>query len=138
MNDQQSVDLTFLALTLWREARGESEECLAAIAGCILNRVSRPSWWGNDIMSVLFKKWQFSSLTDPKDGQLTTWPTTGEKSWVRCLKMARCAIQGVIQHPAPGADHYYDISIPPPKWADPKKFVRQIGRVRFYDLDKEP
>ena len=134
VTEQEAADIAFLALTLWREARGESEECLAGIAGCIMNRVSHPAWWGKDVMSVCFKKWQFSSLTDPNDKQLTKWPAIDDSSWQRCLKMAKCAIQGIIQNPAPGANHYYDISIGPPKWADQSKFVCQIGRVRFYRL----
>ena len=134
---QKFADVAFLALTVWREARGESDECKEAVAMCIMNRVQRPSWWGKDIMSVCFKKWQFSSLTDPKDPQLTTWPDSNDKSWKACLKIATQAIYGWLEHPAPGADHYYDISIKAPYWADEKKFVKQIGRIRFFDLDED-
>jgi hypothetical protein len=37
------------------------------------------------------------------------------------------------------ADHYFDISIikNPPKWADEDRFVKKIGRIRFYDLDRD-
>ena len=137
MTNQRHADIAFLALTLWREARGETNEVRAGIAHVILNRVNRPSWWGRDLMSVLFKKWQFSSLTDPNDRQLATWPTTDDKSWQDCLNLATAVIGGDIPNPVAGADHYYDISIKPPKWASPKDFVKQIGRVRFYDLDRD-
>jgi spore germination cell wall hydrolase CwlJ-like protein len=136
-DNQKHADITFLALTLWREARGESDECIAGVAGVILNRVARPAWWGVDVMTVCFKKFQFSSLTDPRDRQLTLWPRSDDKSWQKCLKIAVCAISGGLQHPAPGSDSYHDISIPAPEWADPKKFVRQIGRIRFYNLDED-
>lgn len=137
MTNQKNADKTFLALTVWREARGESAQVQAGIAHVILNRVRRPSWWGHDIMSVLFKKWQFSSLTDPRDRQLTTWPASNDPSWQQCLKISCGVVDGQIKNPVPGADSYYDISIPAPNWATSKTFVAQIGRVRFYNLDRD-
>lgn len=133
------ADVVFLALVIWREARGEPAEGRVAVAYCILNRVARPSWWGHDIMSVVSKKWQFSSMTDPKDVQLTTWPQSNDPSWLDCLAIASGAIDGTIPNPAPGADHYFDTSIikNPPKWADKDRFVKKIGRIYFYDLDRD-
>jgi len=133
---QNYSDKTFLALTVWREARGETKEVQAGIAHVVLNRVARPSWWGKDIMSVCFKKWQFSSLTDPNDRQLTTWPASSDPSWQQCLQVASDVVDGIVKNPVPGADSYYDISIPAPKWATAEVFVSQIGRVRFYNLDR--
>ncbi|HBI15006.1 MAG TPA: hypothetical protein DDY20_05760 [Desulfobulbaceae bacterium] len=89
------------------------------------------------MMSVVFKKWQFSSMTDPRDRQLTTWPATNDPSWRQCLSIACASIDGDLPNPVPGADHYYDISIPPPKWAAAARFVSQIGKVRFYDLERD-
>jgi spore germination cell wall hydrolase CwlJ-like protein len=134
---QNMADKTFLGITVWRESRGEPVEVQTGVACVVLNRVHRPSWWGRDVMSVLFKKWQFSSLTDPKDRQLTTWPETNDKSWQQCLRVACDVIDGKIKNPVPGADSYYDISIPAPNWATKETFVAQLGRVRFYNLDKD-
>lgn len=131
------ADVVFLALTIWREARGESKDVQEGIACVILNRVKRPSWWGTDVMSVCFKKWQFSSLTDPNDKQLTTWPKSEDCSWLQCLGVAWYALRGKITNPVPGADSYYDISITAPKWATVDVFVKQIGRVKFYNLDRD-
>ena len=137
-NDHQHcADITFLALTVWREARGEALDAKRAVASCILNRVHKPGWWGNDIMSVVFKKWQFSSLTDPKDPQLTTWPRSGDPSWTQALMVADAILNGIMSNPVPGADSYFDISITAPKWADDKLFVAQIGRLRFYNIDRD-
>ena len=132
MQLRAAADLVFLALVIWREARGECDECKAAVAGCIMERVRRGGWWGNDVMEVLFRPWQFSSATDPKDRQLTTWPASTELSWMACLRVAACAVSGGLQHPAPGADSYHDISIAPPKWATVDRFVVRIGRLKFY------
>lgn len=134
---RQSVDLVFLALVTWREARGESLACRAAVACSIMNRVKRPAWWGNSIMSVVTKKWQYSSMTDPKDRQLVTWPAENDSSWVECLELCDDILSGKVSHPAPGADSYYDISIPAPYWAKEKNFVGQIGKIRFFNLDMD-
>jgi spore germination cell wall hydrolase CwlJ-like protein len=134
-NYQALADKAFLALCVWREARGESLAAQTGVAYVIMNRVKKPSWWGHDVMSVLFKKWQFSSLTDPGDKQLTRWPDSSDESWQRCLEVACNVIERNFPNTVRGADHYYDISIRPPKWADPLKFVAQVGRLRFYDLD---
>ena len=136
-NLQASADLAFLALTVWREARGESMDAKAGVAFCILNRVNRPSWWGKDISSVVFKKWQFSSMTDPKDKQLTLWPASDDKSWVDSMVVASGAINGTLENPVPGADSYFDVSISPPPWTEKAYSCGQLGRIRFYDVDED-
>jgi len=127
--------LVFLALVVWREARGESSECMQAVAHSVLNRVYKPSWWGDCVMTVIFKKWQYSSMTDPNDKQLTTWPDRKSTSWTQALIVSDLALRGITDHPAPGADSYHDISIPAPYWATSENFVRQIGRIKFYNVD---
>ena len=134
---QEAAEKVFLALVVWREARGESYEGKAAVASSIMNRVTRPSWWGHDVLSVVFKKWQYSSMTDPKDKQLAIWPQKFALDWIECLQVASNAVDGILKNPVPGADGYYDISIPPPKWATPETFVKQIGKLRFYNLDHD-
>jgi spore germination cell wall hydrolase CwlJ-like protein len=134
---QKSADQTFLSLTIWREARGEIFLAKLAVAYSILNRVARPSWWGNDIMSVVFKRWQYSSLTAPGDPQLATWPNAADAAWRDAMRAANEAISGTTPNPVPGADSYYDLSIAPPKWADPKKFVKAVDKFRFFNLDQD-
>jgi N-acetylmuramoyl-L-alanine amidase len=135
---QREADLVFLALTVWRESRGESRECQLAVAYSILNRVARPTWWGNDICSVVFSRLQYSSMTCPRDPQLTTWPAhSQEGAWKQCLDVANSAISLQDNNPVPGADSYHDVSIQAPKWARPDRFVRQIGRIRFFNIDMD-
>ena len=133
----RTSDLFILALVVWREARGEEVNVQRAVAFSVLNRVRKPSWWGKDIMSVCTKKWQYSSMTDPKDRQLTTWPSSTDPSWEISMKAAWDAMNDAVPNPIPGADSYYDISIPAPKWADDKSFVAQLGRIRFHNLDHD-
>ena len=89
-------------------------------------------------MSVIFKKWQFSSLTAPGDSNLVRWPATTDKSWQDSLLQAETALLGLIKNPVSGADSYYDISIKPPAWtAAPARKVKQIGRLVFYDVSRD-
>jgi len=137
MDPQACVAIVFLALAVWREARGEGHEGKVGVACSILNRVDRPSWWGSTVLSVVTKKWQYSSLTDPHDPQLTTYPKDADPSWVECLQIARDAITGTVDNPVPTADSYHDISIPPPNWATREVFVKKVGRLIFYNVDRD-
>jgi spore germination cell wall hydrolase CwlJ-like protein len=133
---QRINDIFYLALVTWREARGEGTECMTAVAFSIMNRVKSPKWWGRDITTVVTKKWQYSSMTDPRDRQLTTWPGM-DPWWEKALTIAADVYDENVINPVPGADSYFDISIPNPNWAPDDKFVKQIGRIKFYNLDSD-
>lgn len=125
-----------LALVVWREARGETPEAQFAVACSILNRVKRPSWWGHDLLGVLGKKWQYSSMAAPNDPQLILWPQI-DGSWCEALSIARAALNESEPNPVPGADSYYDDSISAPAWTKAARFVQKIGRLNFYDTDHD-
>jgi N-acetylmuramoyl-L-alanine amidase len=129
---QGYADITFLALTVWREARGEPREAQVAVAWTVLTRASRPGWWGRSITSCLWKRWQFSSLTDPTDRQLTTWPEAEDASWQHCLEVAYNVCADTERTPFPDATHYHDVSIAPPNWATDDGYRGQLGRLKFY------
>lgn len=126
-----------LALAIWREARGESREGRIAIANVVQNRVAHPGWWGRTVDEVVTKRWQFSSLTDPKDAQLTLYPRHDDPVFLDCLQIANVALDGSLPNLVPGADSYHDISIAPPAWTEGARFVDQIGRLKFYDVDHD-
>lgn len=133
-------EIALLALTLWREARGETYEAKIAVAHTVKNRLDRPGWWGNDWISVLTKKWQYSSLTDPNDRQLTVWPKADDAAMEECLAIAERVITGMYNSPLKGIDSYYDDSLKGdmvPKWAreHPERFVGKIGKLNFYNND---
>jgi N-acetylmuramoyl-L-alanine amidase len=129
-------DIFYLALVTWREARGEGIEGMTAVTYSIMNRVKNPKWWGTDVTSVVTKKWQYSSMTDPNDKQLTKWPGL-DPWWSAALQVAADVYDAKVPNPVPGADSYFDISIPNPKWATDDKFVKQVGRIKFYNLDSD-
>jgi N-acetylmuramoyl-L-alanine amidase len=97
--------------------------------------VARPKWWGSDVSTVVAKKWQYSSMTAPGDPQLIKWPTSADPEWSQCLQVAIDALDGRLVPTCPGADSYFDVSIPAPAWAKPEMFVAKIGRLSFYNTD---
>lgn len=134
---QECADIGFLGLTVWREARGESLDAKLAVAYSIMDRVEHPSWWGDSVLQVVGKRLQYSSMTAHGDPNLTAWPVDSDASWQESLLAASTAYSKTQPNPAPNADSYFDVSIAPPAWAKPQMFVKQIGRLRFYDLNRD-
>lgn len=125
--------LWMMALTCWREARGEQEEGWIAVLYTIKTRAyNTVKWEGNDIVSVCTKPMQYSSMTDPHDKQLVLFPQEGDTRFYRMIELADKVLAGTIDNPCPGADSYFAVSIPAPSWAKPELFIRQIGNHRFY------
>lgn len=137
-----SYEMVLLAILVYREARGESHEAKIAVAHTVMNRVANPAWWGRDVVGVITKRWQYSSLTDPKDRQLTVWPQRHDRAFEECLTVASLVLTKVYNSPLKGIDSYYDDSLQGdarPKWAKdhPERFVGKIGRLNFYNLDQD-
>jgi N-acetylmuramoyl-L-alanine amidase len=131
-------EASLLALTLWREARGESTTARIGVAYSVINRVRNPKWWGNSIASVLAKRYQYSALTLGGDPNLVKWPVPGGPDGIafeECMKITDQVLSGVVANPVTGADSYYDASIPPPAWAKPAMLVKKLGRISFYNVD---
>ncbi len=58
-------DITFLAKTLYGECRGvASKEEQAAVAWCVLNRVSSPRFKGDTVREIVTAPYQFSGYSD--------------------------------------------------------------------------
>lgn len=128
---------TLLGLTLWREARNQSDDAIIAVACSIRNRIDKPSWWGKDWISCLTKKWQYSSMTDPKDHQLILYPQRNDAAFVRCYHIGLRVMSRELASPFPGADSYYDESITAPYWATQDTYVGSRGAFRFHNLDRD-
>jgi spore germination cell wall hydrolase CwlJ-like protein len=137
-----------LAMCLFGEARGESDDARRAVAQVVLNRAqfahpvfgSRPGAdFAENLRRVILKPRQFSCFLpgDPNCAKLLR-PLDHERPevWARCLRAAQEALanrdqQDTLTH---NSDHYFDDSLQPPHWADPAKQTVQIGRLRFYRL----
>lgn len=131
---QRITNAFYLAFVLWREARGEPYEGKVALVYSIMHRVAHPKWWGRDIPSVVTRKWQYSSMTNPSDGQLTLFPVY-DLSWEECLQIALNVLDQKVANPAPGADSYYAADTLKPSWANTARFIVRIGKHCFYNTD---
>lgn len=133
--DYTTYEQAMLALLVWREARGELHQAKIAVCFSVLNRVQNPKWWGTTLGAVIAKKWQYSSMAAPGDPNLIQYPLPQDLSFQDCLLAVNAVIAKTESNPVAGADSYYDVSIPPPKWAKPEQFVKQVGAFRFFDTD---
>jgi hypothetical protein len=136
------IEVVFLALCLWREARGETIETKYAVAHVVKNRVDCK--WGkqDNFQDVVTAPWQFSGMTATNDPNTSKFPKKGEKSWEDCIHVAKSIVgmRNSYTHridPTGGAVFYHDISIPaPPKaWGNVVESFRS-GRIRFYKMRK--
>mgnify|MGYP001599212609 CR=1 FL=1 len=122
-----TYDDFILALTVWREARGEPYNAKLGVANVIHNRVG-DGRWKKTIHETCLQRSQFSSFL-PGDVNVTKFPkisnTADWSAWKECCKAA--ADPNNVVGPA---THYHDISIPTP-WLD-MQFTRQIGHLKFF------
>lgn len=112
-----------LALTLWREARGEGREGMYAVLCVIRNR-------GGDLIAQVEKKWQFSSLTAPGDPMLVQWPLVGDPQFT--VSMDLVTNVATLPDITNGATHYFNPSVVLPTWAKSMTKVASIGHHDFY------
>lgn len=102
-----------LALVIWREARGEGEDGMRAVAHVIRNRVEAshlPDSWED----VIEAKWQFSSMTAPGDSQLVAWPKQPDQSFETAMQIAERVYGGLDFDLTNGAHFYANLAIVPP------------------------
>lgn len=132
-----TVDI--LARTIWGEARGESLSGQEAVANVILNRVKVAQqrgqfWWGNDIIAVCRKPYQFSCWNhdDPNYIKMTQ-VTLDDRAFAQCLRLARRAVNGTLSDNTDGATHYHTDSIMP-AWARGQDPTAIIGEHVFYRI----
>jgi N-acetylmuramoyl-L-alanine amidase len=141
MNDdtlKEKEDFLYAWLVVYREARGEPIGAQIAVVQTLLNRAARPKWWGKTIAECAVKAWQYSSMTDPHDPQLSrAWPTLGTEAGLGTARVADEVLRGAVANPMPGADSYYDDSIAAPAWTVGARFCGKIGKLNFYDVDHD-
>lgn len=133
----QEADVDILARTLYGEARGEVVRGQEAVACVILNRVAKARrhggyWWGNDVVGVCCKPWQFScwNQNDPNRAKILK-VTRADKVFASCLRIARRALRGGLKDPTGGATHYHNEQVLPP-WARGQVPLVTIGHHVFY------
>jgi cell wall hydrolase len=116
------------ALTIWREARGQTIQEQRAVLHVILNRV-KDRRWPDTISQVVTQPEQFSSF-NAGDPNAVKWPSPKDPIFMRC-----CSIMdepGI--DPTLGANHYHSPMEHLPHWADQDKVTVRIGAFTFYRL----
>lgn len=140
MSEQyKDIEKDVLARTLWGEARGEGEQGMHAVANVIVNRVAISQekgtfWWGNNIIGVCQKPWQFScwNSSDPNFEKLKQGEIPGE-AFRTARRLAEMACEGCLADITSGATHYHAVGISP-YWAKREKPVEVIGKHIFYRI----
>ncbi|MDE1901535.1 MAG: cell wall hydrolase [Alphaproteobacteria bacterium] len=130
MNDP--IDI--FARTIWGEARGEGNMGMVAVACVIMNRVKHGGWWGNDVLSVCQKPFQFScwNENDPNREKLIAVDGT-DTQFVEATAIAVRVSAGDYTDLTNGADSYYDRRMAtPPIWAANLVPTASIGHHIFY------
>jgi hypothetical protein len=108
------------------------------VACVVLNRVALARakggrfWWGNDIVTVCLKPWQFScwNPSDPNRAKLDA-VRPGNKVFDQCLRIAAEAVAGRLADSVNGATHYHVEGLAPP-WARGREPAAQVGKHVFY------
>jgi N-acetylmuramoyl-L-alanine amidase len=130
--DSYQWNVFALALMVWKEARSEDFQAKLAVAYVAVTRAANARWWGGpSITSVIFKKEQFSSLTNAGDPNLIQWPADTDSSWNDSINAAKAAIAKSSTNPAPNADSYVS-GTAEPDWIPKATLVATIGAFRFY------
>lgn len=135
--------LDIMARTIYGEARGETFQGKVEVAHVILNRAAIGGWWGDTIIKVCLKPWQFScwNQNDPNRELLEKINYRGNpyRAWDRdvfrdCLYIAHGARRGFLTSNLDGkATHYYaPKAISEPKWTEGATFLGAVGDHRFY------
>ena len=125
---------TMLALTMWREARGEGREGMRAVGHVIRNRVVK---WMGDWDHIITAKWQFSSMTAPGDSQLVLWPDSPNAEFELAMLLATDIYVGMDRDITGGALYYRNAQTATSEWfqknvAEKMRQTAVIGHHEFY------
>lgn len=136
-----------LALSLWGEARGESDEGRRAVASVIYNRAQ---WKGNPnlfmrgitplesptlsgrIRAVCLAKSQFSCWKWNIFNQENPYPCS---QWTDCIMLSK-VVTGGAWTPTVSSVYYHADYIKPPSWTKDLEVECKIGRHIFYKVKK--
>jgi N-acetylmuramoyl-L-alanine amidase len=130
-----SPEIDILARTIWGEARGESDAGKAGVAWVVQNRATKGGWWGDDIVEVCLKPYQFScwNHNDPNRKQMERLSLNNNSLFQKCVEIARDVLRGTLPDPTKEANHYHADSVKP-NWAKSEFATVQIDNHIFYKL----
>lgn len=120
------------ALTIWREARGESYRAKLGVAHTLRNRL-RSKRWPDELGNVCMQSYQFSCF-NKDDPNFKKWPDENSSVWRACI--AAWMSSALTPDLTNGANHYHsynDVSRYP-YWANSGEKTIEIGAFKFYRL----
>lgn len=122
-----------LARTIYGEARGEGRQGMHAVANVIINRTLVGGWWGDDVISVALKPWQFSAWNenDPNRAVIADLEPGDNPTFDVAYEIAWAALNGNLPDITGGATHYHTHAVSP-AWRDPNKVTATIRGHVFY------
>lgn len=131
---QQQQDV-LLAMLIFGEARGETQEVKKAVANVVLNRW-RFGGFGKTLTHVILAPNQFSCFNANDINHTKMYrPLFYEKAdvWDQCYFAGLTARLGIHEDPTNGATFYHDSRLghPPKDWGPVEKTV-QLGHLTFY------
>jgi len=137
---EDDTEEILLARVIYGEASGVSELSKVAVAWSVRNRVEdkEVSWWGDNYHDVILKEKQYDSLWHKDTYEKVRFPLVEnkaeKKSWQDSCNIAKQVINGEIEDPTSGANHFYSTYISTPDWADDKKITFSVDNFKFYKL----
>lgn len=117
-----TYDAFLLALALYREARGEGQRGMEAVACVVRNRVET---WGGGYYRQLTGRNQFSAMSVVGDPQTVVWPAPSDRAWKMAQAIAGATLTGVLQDVTGGALFYENPAAATSAW-----FVRNVRNKR--------
>lgn len=123
--DKIMRQMSWLAICIYHEARGESLAGQIAVGHVIMNRVKKE---GKSVEDVVLRPYQFSWANGGNR------PAIGDyAAFLTCMESAlACLSERMDGKDFFGADHYFADYIKSPAWAASMTFVRKAGKHLFY------
>lgn len=128
-------DQTILAKTAWGECRGGGEDGMTSVLNVIVNRASKPSWWGKTAREVCLKPDQFDCWNE-KDTNFEKLLNVGisDGAYFTALELANKALSGELADLTKGSCYYFAKTMNPwPVWARGKTPVADIAGQLFFN-----
>lgn len=117
-----------IAATIIREAGGEGEVGMQAVASVIQNRTTGKL----TAYQVIMRPKQFSCLNGVKNYKAYVLKSKRHTQWKFALELARKLESKNVEDITNGATHYHSIEVNP-KWARKLEFKVQVGNHLFYE-----
>ena len=128
-----------LTLMVWREA-SNTPRAWRMVIWTVMNRAAarnvlgKPMWWGGDVVSVITKKWQFTSMTGNGDPNLTRWPAENDAVFDAIGAEVEALTDGTVPVQT-DAVYYFSLPLtaPPAAWGPVSLALGgDCGAVKFY------